>query len=196
MATNSPKLPAEPKPSPPEPPKMTVDEVVHLVADKNKPPIPFRYEHYPEWKSWALAGGLEEFAKLHNVEVTFVLYSMPDKLYKTYLDTILKDQDLRNAVDAYNRNKAYLTDAEAYSIMAMVEGWDEDDDTSESEEELLCLPKVEVAMEHEASEASGPSDNVSTLRSDIRWLSSPCKRHVGGDLGSPAKRHRRDTSWS
>lgn len=114
MAMN--KTPAEPKPWPANPlesPQLTVDEVVYLIADKNKPPIPFCYENYPEWKCWALAGGLEEFSKLHNVQVSFILYQMPEELYDTYVDTIMQDQDLRNAIHAQNRNKAYLSDAES-----------------------------------------------------------------------------------
>lgn len=131
----------EPSPTRPlEPPQMTVDEVVYLLADKNKPPIPFCYEDYPEWKRWALAGGLEQFAKSHNVQVSFLLHSMPEDLRNAYVDTIMQNQDLRNAIDAQSRNKAYLSDADSYSIMAMIEGWDEED--SESEEESLCLPEV------------------------------------------------------
>jgi hypothetical protein len=141
MATD--KTTAEPNPSPAhplEPLQKTVDEVVYLLSDKNKPPIPFRLEDYPEWKRWALAGGLEEFAKLHNVQASFILYSMPKKLYKAYVNTLMQDKDLRNAVDAHNRSKAYLSDAVSHSIMAMIEGWDEE--ASESEEESLCLPEV------------------------------------------------------
>ena len=119
---------------------MTLERVVYLLADKNKPSIPFCYEDFPEWKRWALAGGLEEFAKLHNVHFSFVLYSMPDELHKAYVDTILQDPDLRAAVDARKRRRGKINNNLATSIMALIEGWDEED--SESEEESLCLPEV------------------------------------------------------
>jgi hypothetical protein len=81
-----------------------------------------------------------EFPKLHNSQVSFIQYLMPKELYDAYVDTLMQDKDLRNAVDAHNRNKPYLSDAAANSIMAMIEGWDEEG--SESEEESLSLPEV------------------------------------------------------
>lgn len=143
MATD--KTPAEPEPSPthaPEPPQKTLEQVVYLLADHNKPPTPFCYEDYPEWKRWALAGGLEEFARLHNVQVSFLLYSMPDELYEAYVDTTMQNQDLRNAIDALKQKRIEWSHRYAASncAEAIAEGWDEE--ASESEEESLCLPEV------------------------------------------------------
>ncbi|KAJ8105552.1 hypothetical protein OPT61_g10106 [Boeremia exigua] len=150
MPTNTPT--AAPKPSPTHPleaPQMTLEEVVHYLADRNKPPLPMCYEDYPEWKRWALGGGLEEFAKSHNVHVSFILYEMPKELYEAQ--------------------------AGSDAIMAIIEGWDEE--SSGSEEEPLCLPKVEVKAS-EASEVVGPglqADCGAAFRGDARGLSSPCR---------------------
>ena len=59
---------------------------------------------------------------------------------KAYVDNILQDPDLGAAVDARKRRRGKINNNLANRIMAMIEGWDEED--SESEEGSLFLPEA------------------------------------------------------
>ena len=56
------------------------------------------------------------------------------------MDTTLQDPDLRAALDAQKRRRGKINNNLAYRIMAMIEGWDEED--SKSEEQFICLPEA------------------------------------------------------
>ena len=56
------------------------------------------------------------------------------------MDTTLQDPDLRAALDAQKRRRGKINNNLAKRIMAMIEGWDEEE--SESEEGSLCLSEA------------------------------------------------------
>ncbi|KAJ8116000.1 hypothetical protein OPT61_g2478 [Boeremia exigua] len=135
MAPSSPPPHSPKPPSPPSQPPMTVSEVIRRIAERPHPSFLRYYEGYPEWKLWALSGRLEELAKAHQVEITFVVYPMPvpQKLFRAYVDTMMQDEDLTKAVDAHRRARVLLSNEEANGIMAMIEGWDEEESDSDGE---------------------------------------------------------------